>query len=132
MRTLRLLSIFIVALCTSLLTQPLNAAESLDVLKMTEIPPGSYDVQLQYEGTPATVKLNINGNRATFVESSLSKLEGMSGNFELLGNGVFLAFLRSKAGGATQIWVFKPDGTATIKEIPDRGEKQFAKLSSKD
>ena len=126
-----LLLILFTALCAPLFTHSNLAAESLDVLKMTEIPSGSYDVQLQYEGTPATVKLKIEGNRAAFVESSLSKLEGMSGKFELLGNGVFLARLSSKAGGATQIWVFKPDGTAAIKEIPDRGERQFAKLSSK-
>lgn len=129
MKNIRLFFVLFVTLCASLLSQSSRAAESLDVLKMREIPSGSYDVHLQYEGKDATVKLNINENRAEFVKSSLSKLEGLSGNFELLGNGVFLARLSCKAGGATQVWVFKPDGTAAVKEIPDRGEKQFAKRS---
>lgn len=132
MRTIRLFFIIVVTLGASLFVQSVAGAESLDVLKMSEIPPGSYEVQLQYEGTPATVKLNIEGNRAEFVKSSLSELEGLSGNFELLGNGVFVARLSCKAGGASQFWVFKSDGTAAVKEIPDRGEKQFAKLAAKD
>jgi len=109
-----------------------DAAEkaTLDVLKMQEIPAGSYDVQLQYEGKNETVKLSIKNNRATFVKSSSSKLEGLSGGFELIGNGVFFARLSCKAGGASQWWVFHPDGSATVKEIPDRGEKQTAKRTS--
>jgi len=53
-----------------------------------------------------------------------------SGGFELLGNGVFVARLSSKTGNMTQLWLFQPDGTARVKENPDRGEKQVAKLSS--
>lgn len=101
--------------------------QNLDVLKMQEIPAGSYNVQLQYEGKTETAKLSIKENRATFVNSSSSRLEGLSGEFELIGNGVFLARLASKAGGKSQWWIFQPDGSATVKEIPDRGEKQTAR-----
>ena len=34
--------------------------------------------------------------------------------------------LRGTGYVATQYWVFRPDGIADIKEIPDRGEKQTA------
>jgi hypothetical protein len=76
------------------------------------------------------VTLSIKNNRATFVKPSSSKFNGLSGEFELIGNGVFLARLASKAGGASQWWIFQPDGSARIKEIPDRGEKQTAKRTS--
>jgi hypothetical protein len=104
--------------------------QSLDVLNMKEMPAGQYDVQLQHEGKDETVKLSIKNNRATPVKSSSSKLEGLSGEFSLIGNGVFLARLECKAGWKSQWWIFRPDGTATVKEIPDRGEKQIAKPTS--
>jgi hypothetical protein len=122
------------ALCSAitLTSADANKTPALDVLKMSEIPSGTYDVHLQHEGKDAKVKLKVAGNRAEFVESTSSKLEGLSGNFDPIGNGVFLARLSCRNGGASQFWIFKPDGTASIKEIPDRGEKQIAKLISKD
>jgi hypothetical protein len=50
----------------------------------------------------------------------------LSGEFELIGNGVFMARLAGGSHRATQLWVFKPDGIALVKEVPDRGEKQVA------
>jgi len=131
MKSVVVISMLVWGLCYAGSPQS-NAAEkpSLDVLKMKEIPAGSYDVQLQYEGKDQTVKLSIKNNRATFVKSSSSKLEGLSGEFELIGNGVFFARLACKAGGASQWWIFHSDGSATVKEIPDRGEKQTAKPTS--
>jgi hypothetical protein len=109
-----------------------QAAEEhkLDVLKMREIPAGHYDVQLQLAGKDHTVKLAIKNNRAAFVKTSTSKLEGLAGEFELIGNGVFMARLAGENHRATQWWIFHPDGTASIKEVPDRGEKQTAKPST--
>lgn len=108
-----------------------RAAEkaTLDVFTMTEIPSGTYDVQLQFEGKSETVKLAIKQNRATFVKSTSPKHEGLSGEFELIGNGVFVARLSCKGGNVTQLWLFQPDGTAKVKENPDRGEKQVARLA---
>ena len=61
-------------LCASPL---LNAAEKdhLDVFTMTEIPAGTYDVQLEDSGKTVTVQMEINGDRAKFVRSSLPKFE---------------------------------------------------------
>jgi hypothetical protein len=131
MKRLLAISMLISGLCCAV-SPHASAADnpSLDVLKMHEIPAGSYDVQLQSEGKNETVKLSIKNNRATFVRSSSNIFDGLSGEFELIGNGVFLARLARKAGGASQWWIFHPDGSATVKEIPDRGEKQTAKRSS--
>jgi len=76
-----------------------------------------------------TVKLAVKGDRAMFVESTSGKFEGLAGSFELIGNGVFVARLSCRGGNMTQLWLFQPDGTAKVKESPDRGEKQIAKLS---
>jgi hypothetical protein len=94
---------------------------------MKEVPGGLYDVQLQLGTANQTVKLVVSNNRAAFVQASADKLAGFSGDFELIGNGVFMARLAGNNHRATQWWIFQPDGTALIKEIPDRGEKQVAK-----
>ena len=113
----------------SSLVQSAETAEKpkLDVLKMSEIPTGFYDVQLQFAGENQTVRLAIKGNRAAFVKADVGKLDEVSGKFEFIGNGVFMAQLAGRNHRATQWWIFHPDGTASIKEMPDRGEKQTAK-----
>jgi hypothetical protein len=111
--------------------QPRAAEKTLDVFTMTEIPAGTYDVQLENAGRKETVKLAIKNNEAKFVKSTSPKFDGLSGSFELMGNGVFVARLSCKTGNTTQLWLFQPDGTARVKENPDRGEKQVAKLSSR-
>jgi hypothetical protein len=99
----------------------------LDVLKMQEVPQRTYEVALQLEGQVQSVTIAVKNNRASFVKATSPKLEGLSGDFDLIGNGVFLARLSGKNHRASQWWIFRPDGTATVKEIPDRGEKQIAK-----
>lgn len=103
------------------------AAARLAVLEMQEIPAGTYELQLELGGQTQTVRVAIKGTRATFVKAGTSKLEGFAGEFEFIGNGVFMARLAGRNHRATQWWLFRPDGTAVIKEIPDRGEKQTAK-----
>jgi len=101
---------------------------SLDVLKMREIPAGAYDVQLEFGGESETVKLVVNGGGAVFLETSTRELDGMSGEFKFIGNGVFLARLHTTRGHrVSQWWIFNPDGTASVREIPDRGERQIAR-----
>jgi hypothetical protein len=134
---MKLSSILLVILCSlvACLSSISRAAakpdeSKLDVLNLREIPSGFYDAQLQLDGKDHTVKLAIKNNRAVFVTTATSKLEGLSGEFELIGNGVFMARLAGENHRATQWWVFHPDGTASIKEVPDRGEKQTAKPAS--
>jgi hypothetical protein len=95
---------------------------------MKVIPEAVYDVQLQLSGRNQTVMLEIKNNQAEFGGATGSKLVGLRGEFELIGNGVFIARLAGDNHRATQYWIFHPDGTASVKEISDRGEKQTAKL----
>ena len=103
--------------------------KQLDLAKMQEVPTGVYDAQLQIAGENQTLKLAITNNRAVFVMATTDKFDALSGEFEPIGNGVFMARLAGKNHTATQWWIFHPNGTATIKEVPDRGEKQTAKLT---
>jgi len=61
---------------------------------------------------------------ARCVASSDPRMKGLQGQFQLIGNGVFLISLGNDQQRASQFWVFGQDGSATIKEIPDRGERQ--------
>lgn len=98
----------------------------LDVLAMKRVPTGFYDVSLQLPGETYKARLVLKDNMAGFVSADNVKLKGLSGRFQLIGNGVFLAQLVGENHRASQWWIFHPDGTASIKEIPDRGEKQKA------
>jgi hypothetical protein len=39
---------------------------------------------------------------------------------------VFVIFFQNENHRASQYWLFRNDGTAVVKEVPDRGEKQTA------
>ena len=103
-------------------------ATALDVMAMTAIPDGRYAVTLelkQLDGTPATVELaSRDGSLGSSLDSD--RLGRIQGRTAFIGNGVFMVQLKGKGYVATQYWVFRPDGSAAIKEIPDRGEKQAA------
>lgn len=96
------------------------------VLEMKSVPDGNYRVTLQLRGRGRALNFEAKDNLARCIGSDDPKLEGLQGTFELIGNGVFLISLRNDNHRATQYWLFKEDGGATVKEIPDRGEKQSA------
>ena len=106
-------------------SQPVaNQATSRTDLK--SVPEGNYHVTLEVDGQIQRLNLQVQGNRAKCVNSSDPKLRDIEGEFEPRENGVFLAILRGTDFGASQIWVFRPDGAAAIREVPDRGEHQTA------
>jgi hypothetical protein len=100
----------------------------LDVLSLAAVPDGTYRVTLelkQLDGTAATVELAAKeGSLASTTETE--RFGRLQGRTAFIGNGVFMVQLKGKGYMATQYWVFRPDGTAAIKEIPDRGENQSA------
>ncbi len=131
MKNLLTIAIFASGLCYTgslVAQQPREQPKEgeLDILSLREVPPGMYEASLQYEGrgAPAKVKFLIEGNKIKLVESQAETFKELVGSLKLLGNGVFFARLQFRAGRASQIWIFHVDGSATIKEIPDRGEKQ--------
>jgi hypothetical protein len=66
------------------------------------------------------------------VNSNDARLKGLQGKFQLIGNGVFLIFFQNQNHRASQYWLFRNDGSAVVKEVPDRGEKQTALPATSD
>jgi hypothetical protein len=94
---------------------------------MRSVPAGHYLLTLQIDGQEQQAKGEIKNGSAKCVKSSAPRLNGMEGKFEPIGNGVFMISFRNESGHrASQFWVFRTDGTATVKEVPDRGQKQTA------
>lgn len=100
--------------------------QPLNVIKMKAVPDGHFLVQLETAGHGSRLNLEVKSGQATAVAASEPRLEGLRGQFQLIGNGVFLISLANDQHRATQFWVFHPDGSATVKEVPDRGERQTA------
>ena len=99
---------------------------ALDVFELKAVPPGHYLVNLQAEGTNCQVNVEVKGSTGKCVNASDPRLKGFEGQFELIGNGVFHVMFRNKDYTASQWWLFRKDGSAVVKEVPDRGEKQTA------
>lgn len=105
-----------------------SAATKLDVSELTAVPDGNYLVTLESNGKQERLNVKVQGNKARCVNASDASLKNMTGEFRLhpQQNGIFVISFRSPRGTMTQIWIFRPDGAAAIRENPDRGEQQSA------
>ena len=103
-------------------------APEAKVLEMKSVPDGHFLANLQGDGRDRLVNVEVKDNAAKCVNSNDALLKGMRGKFQLIGNGVFLIFFQNEHHRASQYWLFRQDGTAAVKEVPDRGEKQTAVL----
>jgi hypothetical protein len=104
---------------------PLQA--EVDVTTIEKFPPGNYLCNLWIHGKEQKLNFEVQGQELVCVNATERGMIGLRGKFELMGgNGVFLVQLRGGDFIASQFWVFKSDGSAVIKEVPDRGEKQRA------
>src|SRR6266498_2418721 len=101
-------------------------ASEVKVLEMKSIPDGHFLVNLQTEGRDHLVNIEIKDNAAKCANSNDARLKELQGKFQLIGNGVFVIFFQNENHRASQYWLFQKDGTALVKEVPDRGEKQTA------
>lgn len=101
-----------------------NQIVSLSTLKT--VTDGNYLVTLEVDGKPQLLNLSIQGNKAKCVNSSEARLKAVQGQLQYQADGVFLARLQGGAFRASQFWIFRADGGASIREIPDRGEQQSA------
>src|SRR6266404_1510421 len=106
-------------------TGDVRAAEA-KVLEMKSVPEGNFLINLQGDGRERLVNIDVKDNTAKCVNSDDGQLKGLQGKFQLIGNGVFLIYLQNDHHRASQFWVFQKDGTALVKEVPDRGERQVA------
>ena len=102
-----------------------RASES-KVLDMKSVPDGHFLVNLQGNGRERLVNIEVKDNTARCVNSNDAPLKGLQGKFQVIGNGVFVSFFQNANHRASQYWLFRNDGSAVVKEVPDRGEKQTA------
>ena len=103
----------------------LRASEA-KVLEMKSVPDGHFLVNLQTDGKDRLVNIEVKDNAAKCVNSNDTRLKELQGRFQLIGNGVFVIFFQNENHRASQHWLFRQDGTAAVKEVPDRGERQTA------
>ena len=102
-------------------------ATKLDVSQLREVPEGNYLVTLELNGKQERLNVKVEGNKAKCVNSSDASLKNIEGQFQQLQQpGVFGARFRTRNGVMSQIWIFRSDGAAAIRESPDRGEQQSA------
>jgi len=98
----------------------------VNVFEMKAVPDGNFLVNLQVAGEECRLNFKVKENQAKCVRSSVLRFQGLEGKFQLIGNGVFLVSFANREHRATQFWLFRPEGTAVVKEVPDRGEVQTA------
>src|SRR6185369_2957562 len=120
----------VVALSEVCLGQTRSAADARasesKFLDMKSVPDGHFLVNLQGDGRERLVNIEVKDNTAKCVNSNDAPLKGLQGKFQVIGNGVFVIFFQNENYRASQYWLFRNDGSAVVKEVPDRGEKQTA------
>ncbi len=95
------------------------------VLKM--VPDGNYLVNIDKpNGVKKLLNYQVVDGAAVCVKASSPDSVGLRGTFEYVEDGVFKIFVSNDQHRGTNIWKFRPDGIAEVKEIPDRGEMQQA------
>ena len=98
----------------------------LDVSELRTVPDGNYLVTLETSGQPQRLNIKVQANHAMCVKSSDPGLKGIQGTFQARGSGNFLVLFQGGNFRGTQLWIFRSDRTAAIREVPDRGEQQTA------
>ena len=99
---------------------------SVNVLEMKSVPDGHFLINLQLDGQERLLNIVVRDNVAKCVKASEARLKGLQGKFQLIQNGVFRIFFQGENYRASQVWIFRKDGSAAIREVPDRGEQQTA------
>jgi hypothetical protein len=94
--------------------------------EMNSVPDSRFRVNLQIGDEEPVLTLEVSDGQAVCVSSSIPRFKGLQGEFQPVRNGVFRVFLQNENYRASQIWIFRADGTAAIREVPDRGENQSA------
>lgn len=68
----------------------------------------------------------VEDGKATCVRSSDPGLKGIQGGIQAIKGGVFLIRFKNEQGAKSQVWIFRENGTAGVRELPDSGELQSA------
>jgi hypothetical protein len=84
---------------------------------------GNYLVTLERN---RLMNVAVKDGKATCVKASDPGLKGMQGVIQTMKSGVFLIRFQNDRGAMSQVWIFREDGTAGVRELPDSGELQSA------
>ena len=104
-------------------------ASQLGALAVRSVPDGHYLITLQLlalDGQPQRLNIEVKDGSAQCVNSSDARLKGLQGKFSPIGNGAFRIFFSNERHRASQTWIFRKDGSAAVREVPDRGEQETA------
>lgn len=104
--------------------------------KPAEPKAGNYLLTLEMGEKKPRINVEIQGKAIRSVKSTDPELEGMKGEilaFKTQGRvipsvdaGAFLVRMRNDKHAMSQLWIFRKDGSAAVREVPDRGEMQSA------
>ena len=108
------------------LTPGLRLADVVaEPLKM--VPDGNYLVNIEKpDGVKKLLNYQVRAGVAECVNASAQDSVGLKGKFSYVEDGVFKIHVSNARHNGTLFWKFGDDGIAQVKEVPDRGEKQFA------
>src|SRR5262245_40692238 len=84
-------------------------------LQMKTVPDTNFLTNLEVNGQQFQVNFDVKDNFARGVATSDPRMNGLQGQFQLIGNGVFVISLGNQQHRASQFWVFHEDGSATIR-----------------
>lgn len=106
---------------------PLGFSQTkLDVSTLRSVPEGNYLVTLELNGKQERLNFVVQGEQARCVNSTRADLKDVRGVFKRHESGIFLGRFQGGSFRGSQLWIFRRDGAAAIREIPDRGEQQSA------
>jgi hypothetical protein len=103
-----------------------EGAGRLDLEDLVSVPEGNYLVTLELNGKQVQLNLKVQNDRAKCVNSSVPAYKDLKGQFTSMGKGNFAGRFSGSGFAGTQHWIFRRDGSAAIREVPDRGEQQGA------
>lgn len=111
----------------ALALSPIRSAAQIQVESrvpdMKSMAEGNYLVTLDGD---KLMNVAVKDGKATCVKSSDPAKKGMQGMIQNMKSGVFLIRFQNNQGVMSQVWIFRKDGTAGVRELPDSGELQSA------
>jgi hypothetical protein len=109
---------------------PLNCVAQGSIQVQSRVPnmktmaDGNYLVTLDGD---KLMNIEVKDGKATCVRASDPALKGAQGLVRSMQSGVFLIRFENNQGAMmSQVWIFRKDGTAGVRELPDSGESQWA------
>lgn len=111
------------ALCPFQSAGQISIPVQSDVPDMKAIADGNFLVTLD---GGKLMNVEVKEGKAMCVKSSDPQMKGMQGFIRNLRSGVFLIRFENQQAVKSQFWIFRQDGTAGVRELPDSGELQSA------